>query len=180
MASIILLAKNLHLTPLFYTGLQRQLSSIAACQVPMVGQQQHPHMPRCLQRYSVRWTSSRKDTKKSLVDVVESELEESFQRGWGPGGQATNKTNNCVLLKHVPTGIVVKCHQTRSLDENRKIARQHMREKLDLHVKGEESVLVREKKELAIKKREKRKKANKNLEKKKAFKQLLQESDDDV
>ncbi|XP_078600543.1 mitochondrial translation release factor in rescue-like [Branchiostoma floridae x Branchiostoma japonicum] len=148
-----------------------------ACKATLVGQQ---HPPRCLQQYSIRWTSSRKDPKKSLVELVESELEESFQRGWGPGGQATNKTNNCVLLKHVPTGIVVKCHQTRSLDENRKIARQQMREKLDLHLKGEESELVKEKRELAIKKREKRKKANKNLEKKKAFKQLLQESDDEV
>ncbi|KAI8505269.1 hypothetical protein Bbelb_173780 [Branchiostoma belcheri] len=180
MASIIILAKNLHPTPLFYTGLRRQMWSMPACQLQLVRQQQHPHMPRCLQQYSIRWTSTRKEPKKSLVELVESELEESFQRGWGPGGQATNKTNNCVLLKHVPTGIVVKCHQTRSLDENRKLARQHLREKLDLHVKGEESVLVKEKKELAIKKREKRKKANKNLEKKKAFKQLLQESDDDV
>lgn len=49
--------------------------------------------------------------KKGFVDlpaVVEDDLEEQFVRGHGPGGQATNKTNNCVVLKHVPSGIVVK------------------------------------------------------------------------
>lgn len=49
--------------------------------------------------------------KKDLMDLPvlnEDELEEQFVRGSGPGGQATNKTSNCVVLKHVPTGIVVK------------------------------------------------------------------------
>lgn len=49
--------------------------------------------------------------KKQLADLTElneEELEEQFVRGTGPGGQATNKTNNCVVLKHIPTGIVVK------------------------------------------------------------------------
>lgn len=44
----------------------------------------------------------------SLLELTEAELEEQFVRGDGPGGQATNKTNNCVVLKHVPSGIVVK------------------------------------------------------------------------
>lgn len=48
--------------------------------------------------------------KKSLnlLELTEAELEEQFVRGDGPGGQATNKTNNCVVLKHIPSGIVVK------------------------------------------------------------------------
>lgn len=49
--------------------------------------------------------------KKDLMDLHvlnEDELEEQFVRGSGPGGQATNKTSNCVVLKHVPSGIVVK------------------------------------------------------------------------
>ncbi|KAJ3603997.1 hypothetical protein NHX12_028738 [Muraenolepis orangiensis] len=61
--------------------------------------------------------------KKDLIDLpvlMEDELEEQFVRGSGPGGQATNKTSNCVVLKHTPTGIVVKCHQTRSVETNRK------------------------------------------------------------
>lgn len=49
--------------------------------------------------------------KKDLMDLPvlnEDELEEQFVRGTGPGGQATNKTSNCVVLKHIPTGTVVK------------------------------------------------------------------------
>lgn len=49
--------------------------------------------------------------KKRLIDLPilnEDDLEEQFVRGSGPGGQATNKTSNCVVLKHIPSGIVVK------------------------------------------------------------------------
>lgn len=49
--------------------------------------------------------------KKSRIELPvlnEDELEEQFVRGSGPGGQATNKTSNCVVLKHTPSGIVVK------------------------------------------------------------------------
>jgi protein subunit release factor B len=44
----------------------------------------------------------------ALLALDENELEEQFVKGHGPGGQATNKTSNCVVLKHVPSGIVVK------------------------------------------------------------------------
>ncbi|XP_008071786.2 probable peptide chain release factor C12orf65 homolog, mitochondrial [Carlito syrichta] len=44
----------------------------------------------------------------ALLSLDEKELEEQFVKGHGPGGQATNKTSNCVVLKHIPSGIVVK------------------------------------------------------------------------
>ncbi|KYB25211.1 mitochondrial translation release factor in rescue [Tribolium castaneum] len=75
-----------------------------------------------------------------VPQLVESELEEQHVRGSGPGGQATNKTSNCVVLKHVPTGLVVKCHETRSLDQNRKKARQYLVTKLDNLLNGDQSV----------------------------------------
>jgi len=40
--------------------------------------------------------------------LANEELEERFVRGSGPGGQSVNKTSNCVVLKHIPTGVVVK------------------------------------------------------------------------
>lgn len=49
--------------------------------------------------------------KKYRIDLPvlnEDDLREQFVRGSGPGGQATNKTSNCVVLKHTPSGIVVK------------------------------------------------------------------------
>ena len=54
--------------------------------------------------------------------------------------QAVNKTANAVFLKHLPTGLWVKCHQTRSVEQNRKIARQLLTCKLDNHINGENSV----------------------------------------
>lgn len=85
-------------------------------------------------------------TKYNKVDyskvpvLVESDLTEQFVRGSGPGGQATNKTSNCVVLKHTPTGIVVKCHETRSLTDNQKRAREILVTKLDNLFNKENSV----------------------------------------
>lgn len=50
--------------------------------------------------------------------------------GSGPGGQSINKTNNNVQLLHKPTGIQVKCQETRSLQQNRKNARKILLEKV--------------------------------------------------
>ncbi|XP_061788897.1 mitochondrial translation release factor in rescue [Nerophis lumbriciformis] len=114
--------------------------------------------------------------KKDLIDLPvldESQLEEQFVRGSGPGGQATNTTNNCVVLKHIPSGLVVKCHQTRSVDINRKRAREIMQEKLDVYHKGAQSQILVKKKESETKKQEKRRKANENLERKRLFKAAL-------
>ncbi|KAI4456025.1 putative peptide chain release factor c12orf65 [Holotrichia oblita] len=72
--------------------------------------------------------------------LIESELEEQHVRGSGPGGQATNKTANAVILKHIPTGIVVKCHQDRSLHINKKRARSILLTKLDNFLNNENSI----------------------------------------
>ncbi|XP_075690141.1 mitochondrial translation release factor in rescue [Rhinoderma darwinii] len=113
-----------------------------------------------------------KDSSYDLLQLDEKDLEEQFVRGHGPGGQATNKTNNCVVLKHIPSGIVVKCHQTRSMEVNRKRARRILQEKVDLFIKGESSDIFKQKEEAERKKIGKRKKAKDNLEKKKHFKEM--------
>ena len=71
--------------------------------------------------------------------ITEDEIEESFLKGSGPGGQKINKTSSAVQLKHLPTGIVVKSQETRSRQQNRKLARQVLSEKLDEMEKGSES-----------------------------------------
>jgi peptide chain release factor len=69
----------------------------------------------------------------------DSEIEEFFLKGSGPGGQKINKTNSAVQLRHIPTGIVVKSQATRSRSQNRTIARQLLADKLDDLFKGDQS-----------------------------------------
>uniref|UniRef100_T1JD56 Prokaryotic-type class I peptide chain release factors domain-containing protein n=1 Tax=Strigamia maritima TaxID=126957 RepID=T1JD56_STRMM len=103
--------------------------------------------------------------------INDDELEEQFVRGSGPGGQAVNKTSSCILLKHLPTGIVIKCQFTRSQSQNRKIARQLLQEKLDDFYNGEMSVQAQEKREAQMKLTEKLRRTKKRLEIKMAFKE---------
>ncbi|XP_066509626.1 mitochondrial translation release factor in rescue-like [Hoplias malabaricus] len=129
---------------------------------------------------AAQWPVIQRAGKKHWTDLPvlnEDDLNEQFVRGSGPGGQATNKTSNCVVLKHTPTGVVVKCHQTRSLELNRRRAREIMREKLDIVYKGEDSELLKSQEESKAKKQEKRRKVNDNLEKKRLLREML--SDDD-
>lgn len=97
----------------------------------------------------------------NVPKLNEADLEEQFVRGSGPGGQATNKTNNAVVLKHKPTGLVVKCHETRSVWDNKKRAREIMVTKLDNLLNKECSIeaqiRVLEKKQQAQKEYKKRK-----------------------
>ena len=83
-----------------------------------------------------RWKSS----KPQLPLLKPEDLEEKFTLGSGPGGQAVNRTANAVFLKHLPTGLWVKCHQTRSIEKNRKIARELLATRLDNHINGENSI----------------------------------------
>lgn len=53
-------------------------------------------------------------------------------KGSGPGGQSINKTRNNVQLLHKPSGIRVTCQDTRSLTQNREIARKWLLEKVRL------------------------------------------------
>lgn len=56
------------------------------------------------------------------VRIAERELEESFTRGSGPGGQHRNKTSTAVLLRHLPSGLVVRVDGGRSQSANRETA----------------------------------------------------------
>ena len=64
--------------------------------------------------------------RMEALGIREPDLEESFVRGSGRGGQKVNKTNNCVYLRHTPTGIAVKCHADRSRELNRFLARREL------------------------------------------------------
>ena len=57
------------------------------------------------------------------LGIQEKDLVEKFILGSGKGGQKVNKTSSCVYLKHIPTGIEIKCQKTRSRELNRSSAR---------------------------------------------------------
>ena len=100
---------------------------------------------------------SNKSNEGGVPVILDSDLEEQFVKGSGPGGQKINKVRNCVVLKHRPTGITTRCQKTRSLEQNRKIARRDLALKVDHALRGEES--VRGKQEHTKREKKKRKKA---------------------
>lgn len=71
--------------------------------------------------------------------LLESDLEESFVRSSGPGGQRVNKTSSCVYLLHRPSGLEVKTQKERSQRLNRFYARRRMCELLEEKILGEKS-----------------------------------------
>ena len=85
-----------------------------------------PTLPTSIKKLNRLLSHSRNTT------IPESDLIEKFVKGRGPGGQAINKTNSSVSLIHIPTGIRIQSQPTRSREENRKIARKILGERLDL------------------------------------------------
>lgn len=69
--------------------------------------------------------------RMAALGLVEEDLVERFVKGSGPGGQKINKTASCVFLKHVRSGVEVKCQDGRSLQDNRVEARQRLCEALE-------------------------------------------------
>ena len=70
------------------------------------------------------------------LGVHEADLKESFVRGSGKGGQKVNKTNSCVCLVHLPSGVVIKCHREREREINRFLARRALCDELDHRLTG--------------------------------------------
>ena len=75
-------------------------------------------------------TIQRIQSRMELAELADADIEEAFVRGSGSGGQKINKTSSCVQLKHIPTGTIVRCQETRSREANRWLAREMLAERL--------------------------------------------------
>ena len=74
------------------------------------------------------------------LGLTEADWVESFLRGSGPGGQKINKSSVAVQLVHRPSGLSVRCQESRSQALNRFLARRLLVEKLEtklLHARSE-------------------------------------------
>lgn len=110
------------------------------------------------------------DTSK-VPTLRDEDLEETFVRGSGPGGQSVAKTNNKVVLTHKPTGLVIQCHSSRSLFKNREEARRLLIAKLDELENGDQSVEAQQRRIEQKKHSEATRRQVKRQEMKKAWKE---------
>ncbi|MES2595263.1 MAG: peptide chain release factor-like protein [Verrucomicrobiota bacterium] len=75
------------------------------------------------------------EKRMTKLGIREDDLQEDFVRGSGPGGQKINKTSSTVVLRHVPTGIEVRCQKERSQVMNRHWARVELCDRLETALK---------------------------------------------
>ncbi|VDO66854.1 unnamed protein product [Heligmosomoides polygyrus] len=128
------------------------------------------------QRLSVFLTSTRQVSIKEKLkgynfpEIRTEDCEQKYISGWGPGGQKVNTAQNAVQLRHIPTGIVVKVHESRLLPKNIDIAFERLKHVLDRHINGDECYeeqykrLQREKEAKANRRRELQRKKRQEAE----------------
>lgn len=77
--------------------------------------------------------------KANELGIKFEDITESYVTGSGKGGQKINKTSSCVMLKHLPTGTMVKCQKHREQSKNRLSAYKLMILKIEDQIKGNQS-----------------------------------------
>jgi peptide chain release factor len=85
--------------------------------------------------------------------ISETDLEESFARSSGPGGQNVNKVSTAVTLRHLPSGISVTVQDSRSQAVNRKLARERLLNSIESAREGQRMA------EIAKREKERRRKS---------------------
>lgn len=101
--------------------------------------------------------------RMAALGMRESDFKESFVKGAGAGGQKINKTSSAVWIKHIPTGLEVKCQESRQQSLNRFLARRMLVEKLEGRVFAKASQKQQEIEKLKRQKRKRSKRAKEKM-----------------
>src|SRR5579871_5795804 len=106
------------------------------------------------------------------LGIKEEYLVEKFILGSGSGGQKINKTSSCVYLKHIPSGIEIKCQRERSRELNRYYARRELCDRFEEKIEHKKS----ERQQMIEKiRRQKRRRSRRGKEKMLAAKKRVSE-----
>jgi protein subunit release factor B len=97
------------------------------------------------------------------LGLREDDLDEQFVRSGGKGGQNVNKVATCVVLRHRPSGLQVKCQEARSQAMNRFLARRLLCEKLDERIRGVASAAEQARERIRRQKRRRSRRAKEKM-----------------
>ncbi|MBC8205774.1 MAG: peptide chain release factor-like protein [Kiritimatiellales bacterium] len=97
------------------------------------------------------------------LNISEADLSEQFIRASGKGGQKVNKTSSCVQLIHKPSGIEIKCKQSRLQGSNRYFARRDLCDKLEEKILGIKSKRRQEQEKVRRQKRRRSRRAKNKM-----------------
>ncbi len=101
--------------------------------------------------------------KMQALGLRDSDFEESFMRSGGAGGQNVNKVSTCVLIRHRPSGLEVRCQRERSQALNRFLAKRLLVEKIEAKELGLKSSRQKEFEKIRRQKRRRSRRAKEKM-----------------
>ena len=101
--------------------------------------------------------------KMKRLSLREEDFQEHFVRSGGAGGQNVNKVSSCVVVRHRPIGLEVKCQKERSQALNRFLARRMLVDKIEAHFLGIHSERQRQIEKIRRQKRRRSRRAKEKI-----------------
>ncbi len=114
--------------------------------------------------------------KCESLNISAKDIVEQFVRGSGKGGQKINKTASTVYLKHLPTGLEVKCQKHRERNSNRVSAYKLLIKKIELQKLGKKSEIAKKIHKLIKQKKRRSKKAKEKILVEKNFRSEIKQA----